>query len=194
MGAQDVGDFRCPPRKKVFSPAFGWVESTELIATALQFRLLRVNNDNSLALDDPLADALKNLIGRAYDESIPFWLIVKNATTSTKTIRVYTLISDLPMDDVYDDNDRVLWEQGDNIFSNLRRFKQTHGGLEGLVEHSYTVPAGQTIYRGILVNMQKSVDQTRYYPVGLFSAQAAQHFQLDPKDILAIGLVHGSPK
>ena len=77
----------------------------------MQFRLLRVNNDNSLALDDPLADALKNLIGQANDESIPFWLIVKNASTSTKTIRVYTLISDFPMNDVYDDNDRVLWRK-----------------------------------------------------------------------------------
>ncbi|SFV00882.1 hypothetical protein [Bradyrhizobium arachidis] len=187
-GGQDVGDFRCPPRHKLYSPLLGWVRPDDIIARYLRLRSLRFNNNYLLQLDDDFSDALKNLTAKSTDTSTPFWLIIKNTNATPVNFLAYTLISDTPLDNVYDDNDRVLWEKSDRIFSSLREYKQVRGHPEPF---SLTINPGTTVLAGIYPNVTKATKSDGYYPVGLFSAQLKNHFQLETGDILALGLIPG---
>jgi hypothetical protein len=182
-----VGDYRCPPRNKLFSP-LGWVRSSDFIAYLLSVRMLRFNNNYAQALDDEFADALKNLDAKSSDTSVPFWLIIRNTSAKPINFIVYTMTSDTALASAFDDNDRVLWENSDRVFSSLRQYKQFKGQPN---PHSYTINPGQTVLRGIIPNTMKATNPDAYYPVGLFSAQLAEHFQLEAADILALGLIRG---
>src|SRR5262249_49136438 len=115
-GGRDVGDYRCPPRNRLYSP-LGWVRPDDIIARILRARSLRFNNNYLLELDDDFSDTLKNLLAGSTDTSVPFWLIIKNTNATPVNFVAYTLISDTPLANVYGDNDRVLWENSDGIFS-----------------------------------------------------------------------------
>lgn len=180
--------FLCPPRKKVFSLAGQWVRTDDYLGRILEARLLSMSNKNSIALDDQLVGAFSQMVQKAADTTVPFWIIIRNESDNDVELKFYVLSSQSPLSGVYDDGDRTLWEHGDAIFNALRQYKMTQGQLE---EHSYKVGRGQTVLRGLVPSMLNDTDKEGFYPIGLFSQQAVDHYQLDARDILALGLVHG---
>ncbi len=167
------------------------MRSDDYLERILQARLLSVENRNSIALDDQLVGAFSQMAQKVDDGSAPFWIIIRNQNNNEVELRFYVLLTKSPLNGVYDDGDRTLWDRSDAIFNELRRYKMTQGQLE---EHSYKVGPRQTILRGVVPKKPEGMDEGSFYAVGLFSPQAADHYQLDANDILVLGLIPGGSR
>ena len=189
VGSVTSSDFRCPPRKRVFSLTDQWVRSDDYLERIIQARLLSIRNENSIALSDQMINSLNDMVKRVDDVETPFYVVIRNDNDTEVEVKLYTLFGHDPIDGVYDDGDRTLWERSTVIFNELRSSNLNYGGLD---EHLYKIAPKETIMRGVVPGVPAELDKGRFYAVGLFSAQAPSHFQLDASDILVLGLVSGS--
>ena len=155
-------------------------------------RRQELGDDVARIAADSRYQALRSILQKHDDERVSFWVLLSNRSDKDAQIELYALLStephpdlrSIPNDDVWEDQDQVLFEAvarenavGGQVTERLKKFSLTLSPREVRafgIQFSNKVAPGQ---------------RPGYYPVALLKSDALNHYGVNKKDLLAVGVV-----